>query len=313
MSCRSLLGCGGHRQKGGDAGAQGFDRRRAAIGHQAFEPGGGQAQEALGQRFAFARFVALDMDEEAALGKARQHLVEGGHQADALAAERISLAAVRRVAMADVERLELRQRFLAGDAATVGSAIERPVVKHRDMTIRRRMHVEFDDVSAGGEGSVHRSESVLQIGVLRRVDAARGAGRVRDARGRISLRQVAMSQQDRPCAGSRREQAGVLDEGDGNDRADRQQDAEPESFHRHPLETGAMSALQAGEIQPEIRRLPSARRCAPSAWRFPVRADAAAAPDRAEQEHHPALRLWRRRHRCVRCHASGCAPSGSPA
>ena len=110
--------------------------------------------------------------------------------------QREGLAAVGGVAVADVELLQIRRRrALARDAVAVGAAVQGPVVEHGELAVGGRVHVEFDDVGAGGEGGAHRGQGVLDEGMLGRKNARRGAGRRRQARGGIGLGQPAMREQ----------------------------------------------------------------------------------------------------------------------
>jgi hypothetical protein len=173
------------------------DRRVAAIDHEAGAVVGRKLSQARRQQGSFGRIVALDVDQEPPFGKRVEHLVERRHQADAAAAKRKSLAAIGGVAIADVERLQLRQRVLTRDAVPLGAAVERPVVKHREVPVAGRMDVELDDVGARVECRPHRRQRVLEKQMLRRVDADRRAGVALEPRGIIGLRQTAMGKENR--------------------------------------------------------------------------------------------------------------------
>ena len=136
--------------------------------------------------------AAIDPDERAALGRPkrgeprRQTVPSSGSSLLMLMRKRLSgkaartsssvgirptplprkgkvLAAVGGVAIADVERLQLGQRVVAGDAVAVGAAVERPVVEDDEMAVGGRVNVELDHVGAGGEGRAEAGDGVLQI------------------------------------------------------------------------------------------------------------------------------------------------------
>ena len=149
-----------------------------------------------GKLLAFAGVVALHVDEEALVGERGEHLVERGHQADALAAQGKCLAAVGGVAVADVELLQIGHRVIARRAVALGAAVERPVVEDREIAVGRRMDVELDDVGAGGKRRLHRGEGVLDELVLGLIDARRRAGVALEILARIGLREAAVCQEN---------------------------------------------------------------------------------------------------------------------
>jgi hypothetical protein len=65
--------------------------------------------------------------------------------------------------MADVELLQIGHAVFARDAMSVGAAIQRPVVKYRELAVGRRMNVELDDVGPDGKAGPHRTDRVFQI------------------------------------------------------------------------------------------------------------------------------------------------------
>jgi hypothetical protein len=128
-----------------------------------------------------------------------------------LAAKRKGFAAVRSVAVADVERLQVLQRMLAGDAFAVSAAVERPVVKHGEVAIGGRMHVELDDVGACSEGGLDGGNRVLEIRMRGRVNACGGAAVVGDAVEIEGLRQPAMRQQNGTASGRAAQPVGIVE------------------------------------------------------------------------------------------------------
>src|SRR5690606_6445617 len=92
-----------------------------------------QGKQPLREQASLALVIALDVDEEAAVGKGCQHLVQRGHQADALAAEGEGLPAIGGVAMSDVQRLEFGHATFARDALAVRAAIKGPVVEDSEL------------------------------------------------------------------------------------------------------------------------------------------------------------------------------------
>ena len=71
------------------------------------------------------------------------------------------------------------------------------------------MHVELDDVGARRERRLHRGESVLEVGMLGRIEARCRAGVVFETLAPERLRHAAVREQDR-CAASRRGGAGPV-------------------------------------------------------------------------------------------------------
>src|SRR5690606_34600714 len=102
----------------------------------------------------------LEVDEETAAGEGGKYVVEARQQSDALAPERIGLTAVGGVAVADIERLQIDEVLAPGLARAFGAAIDGPVVQHREAVVGGGMHVEFDDVGAGGERGLHGGQGV---------------------------------------------------------------------------------------------------------------------------------------------------------
>src|SRR5688500_15980863 len=96
------------------------------------------------QPFRFRRISALDVDEDILSRKCSQCLVQGWHHPAAFAPEWKGLSTVGSVANADVKSPQIYHRLLACDAAAVGPAFERPVVKHRNLAIGRGMDVHLD-------------------------------------------------------------------------------------------------------------------------------------------------------------------------
>ena len=223
-----------HRRDRGQLAAHHGDRRVAAVDHEACLALGGKLPQPLRQLRAFVGIVALDVDEEAPLGKRVEHLVERRHHADAAAAERIGLAAVGGVAVADVERLQLRQRVLAGDAAAVGAAVHGPVVEHGEMAVGGRVDVELDDVGAGLERRPHRRQRVLQERVLRRMDARRRAGVVLEALEVVGLRQAAVGEQRRPGRPVEHQPRRVVEIDEGREQTDARGRVAQRLFHASP-------------------------------------------------------------------------------
>ena len=183
---------------------------------------------------AFGGIVALDVDEEAPLRKRSEHLVERRHHADAAAAERIGLAAVGGVAVADVERLQRGERVLAGDAVALGAAVHGPVVQHGEVAVGGRVDVELDDVGAGLERRPHRRQRVLQERVLRRMDARRRAGVVLEALGVVGLRQAAVGEQHRPGRPVEHQPRRVVEIDEGREQTDARGRVAQRLFHALP-------------------------------------------------------------------------------
>ena len=136
-----------------------FDRFVAAIDHDLRAAFGGKLVQHGCELLSLGWVAALHIDQEPSLRKGRQHLGECRHQADALAAKRKGLAAVGGIAMADVELLQIGHGVLARDAMAVGAAIQRPVVKHRELAVGGGMNVELDDIGAGRKAGPHRIRS----------------------------------------------------------------------------------------------------------------------------------------------------------
>ena len=78
-----------------------------AIEHERLSPSFRQPPQIVDQQMSFGRIVALHIDEQQLRIKCRKDLVERRHQPDALAAEGESLTAIRRMAIADVERPQI--------------------------------------------------------------------------------------------------------------------------------------------------------------------------------------------------------------
>jgi hypothetical protein len=139
----------------------------------------------------------------------------------ALTAERIGLSAVRRIAVADVERLQLGEGVLARHARSVGAAVEPPVVDDGEAPIGGWVDVELDHIRTGLEGRVHGGDGVLQVGVLRRIDALGRAGVTLEAFGGECLVQAAMGEQRRLAGAWRAELVGVVQIDEGRERQDK--------------------------------------------------------------------------------------------
>ena len=143
----------------GHALAHGLDRLVAAIDHD-LRPAFGRKLVQHGRKLlSLGRVAALYIDQQPRLRKGRQYLSERRHHADALAAKGKGLAAIGGIAMADVELLQIGHGVFARDAMAIGAAIQRPVVKHRELAVGRGMNVEFDDIGAGRKTGAHRTRS----------------------------------------------------------------------------------------------------------------------------------------------------------
>src|SRR5204862_5996544 len=93
--------------------AHGRHRQTAAIDREYALRLRRQVRKIVAERLALGRIVALDVDEKALARKGGEDSIERWHQPDALATEGKRLAAIRRIAVADVELLEVRERMLA--------------------------------------------------------------------------------------------------------------------------------------------------------------------------------------------------------
>ena len=137
--------------------AHDLDRLVAAIDHDLRPAFGGKLVQHGRELLSLGRVAALYVDQQPRCGKVASTSVERRHQADALAAKGKGLAAIGRIAMADVELLQIGHGVFARDAVAVGAAIQRPVVKHRELAVGGGMNVELDDIGAGREAGAHRS------------------------------------------------------------------------------------------------------------------------------------------------------------
>jgi len=175
-----------------------------------------------GQHVALALLVRLEIDDEAAVGHRGQHLAQLRHHADTLAAQREGFAAIGGVAVAEVERAQIGHVVVAGAARPIGAAVERPVVDHGEEAVGGRMHVQLDDVGAGGKRGLHGRQRVLDEIMPGRVDALGGAGLVVEVLAMVCLVDAAMSDQPRGALGRRRQQRRVQkpDGGDGHGEAE---------------------------------------------------------------------------------------------
>ena len=70
-------------------------------------------------------------------------------------------------------------------------------MEHRDLAVRRGMHVQFDDVGAGGKRRAHRGQGVLDEAMLGRKNPGRRACRRRQPRHAIGLCKTTMREQGR--------------------------------------------------------------------------------------------------------------------
>ncbi len=161
--------------------------------------------------------LALEIDKEAALGQGLENFRQRRHLAGPLAAEGEGLAAVGRIAVADVQCLQLGHRSVLGDAAPIRPTIERPVVKHGKLAIRCQVDVEFDDVGAALHRRAHRGNRVFEIAVARRFDALGGAGVVVETFRGKNLVDAAMSEDLCIAGGGRRQKRRVEKPDDGDD------------------------------------------------------------------------------------------------
>ncbi len=143
--------------------------------------------------------------------KGRQYLGKRRHHAEAAAAKGKALAAIGGVAIADVELLHVSHRLLAGDAVPVGAAVERPVVEDGELPVRRRMHVDLDDIGAGGKARLHRADGILEIIVFRRQHAARRAGVILQIALVEALGEAAMGEQQRLSRAVLRQKAAIVE------------------------------------------------------------------------------------------------------
>src|SRR5690606_37218182 len=116
----ALEGCARHAVQTRQSLSHLPDRQVTAVEHKLLEPLGRELRQHTGEQPALLPVIALDVDQQPLLGKRLENLAQSRHQADALPAERKSLAAVGSIAVADVERLQLGEAVLSGDAVTVG-------------------------------------------------------------------------------------------------------------------------------------------------------------------------------------------------
>ena len=107
--------------------------------------------------------------------------------------------------MADVERLELGKAVVARDTVTIGPAVERPVMENGEVAVRCRVDIELDHIRAEAKRFPHRRQRVLDVRMLRRMDARCRAGFAVDTVEVEGLGQAAMREQGR-CTGARRGQ-----------------------------------------------------------------------------------------------------------
>lgn len=180
----------------------------------------GKPVEHDGELFALGRIAALDVDEETPIRKGRQHLRQRRHHADAAAAERKGLAAIGGVAIADVELPHLLHRMLASDTVAVGAAVERPVVKDGELPVRRRVHVNLDDIGAGRKARLHRGDGIFEIIMFRRQHAARRAGVILQIGLVEALGDAAMGEQHRLTRTVLRQKAGIVEVDPGRGERD---------------------------------------------------------------------------------------------
>ena len=121
------------------------------------------------------------------------------HQADTLSAQGKGLSGIGGIAIADVERLEICKRLLAYDTASVRAAVQRPIVKDREMAVTGRMNIELNDIRARVESRAHRGQRILDEIVPWSIDHRRRAGLLCQSLGTIRLMHAAMREENRPA------------------------------------------------------------------------------------------------------------------
>nr|AMP48532.1 hypothetical protein [uncultured bacterium] len=107
----------------------------------------------------------LYVDEKTTVREGCENLLQSGHQANPRPTERKGLATISRIAVADIEFLELGHRMLTGDTSAVGAAVQCPIMEDSKVTVGRGMNVYLDDISTRIEAGLHRGYRILQISV----------------------------------------------------------------------------------------------------------------------------------------------------
>jgi hypothetical protein len=102
----------------------------------------------IGQEASLVGVVALYIDQQLLLRECRKDLVQRRHQSDAASTEWKRLAFIGRVTITNIELLEFGKRVRSRLAAAIRAAVKRPIMKDRKTSVRRGMHVEFDNIGA---------------------------------------------------------------------------------------------------------------------------------------------------------------------
>ncbi len=84
-------------------------------------------------------------------------------------------------------------------------------MKNGKLAVFGRMNIELDDVGAVLEGRPHGGNRVLEIRMLRRMDAVGGTGFIGDALDREGMTQAAVGEQDRLPPGRFRQERAVVE------------------------------------------------------------------------------------------------------
>jgi|SRR5690242_9046365 len=105
--------------------------------------------------------------------------------------------------------------MLARNAMSIGAAIERPVVKDRELAIGGRVDVEFDYVGARSEGSPHGGNRVFQVGMRWRQYTGGGTRIVLDSICVKTLRNTAVGEQYWSAGRPLREQVSIIQMDEG--------------------------------------------------------------------------------------------------
>ena len=135
-------------------------QHRVFFGRQHHVSGPTAGVDDGGHRFFDGRRVLFDFDREAHLRETGQHFFEGRND-DVRGAERARPPAVRRESVAGVELLQGGQSILADRTETIGGPFEGVIVKDDDVTVLRRVHVEFDVLTAQFHRTLERGQRIF--------------------------------------------------------------------------------------------------------------------------------------------------------